>query len=461
MRMHLLSAALIAGLATTLTTPLPAESLVIHEWGTFTSFQDENGRAIGGINIDDEPVPAFVHDAAPNSLRQLSDRFADPLQKGWPAADQRVTMRLETPVLYVHPADSTALKLAVRVEFRGGWLTQYFPDAIATIPGHRDPLGHHVFAPLGADSVGSLHWPRVEIGGRQVAPPDTTAPVWLAPRQVQAAPLTVGNEGERFLFYRGIGHLDAPVRVMRDSAGTMTIHAQPEANTIQAYWLVDIRADGQLAYRQIDRGGSQGPYAAGMDHFDDDAYGPQPRAALRAHLHAAVVAEGRIFADEADALLNTWDASYFRSPGLRVFFLAPRSWTERVLTLTISQPAQIERAMIGRIELISPKQRAQLAIISAGPTSQPKWWRDFLSRRVYEITAEGKTVFRPQGQELLRQASSEPGAFTRLGLAVPADYQAYLALGRFREALIARTLADHPTPGLVAFAKTYGLRKAR
>jgi hypothetical protein len=39
-----------------------AESeLLIHEWGTFTSLQDENGNAIGGINTDDEPVPHFVH----------------------------------------------------------------------------------------------------------------------------------------------------------------------------------------------------------------------------------------------------------------------------------------------------------------------------------------------------------------------------------------------------------------
>src|SRR5438445_12533848 len=36
--------------------------LIVHEWGTFTSLQDESGRAIGGINSDDEPVPKFVHD---------------------------------------------------------------------------------------------------------------------------------------------------------------------------------------------------------------------------------------------------------------------------------------------------------------------------------------------------------------------------------------------------------------
>src|SRR5437870_1291138 len=40
----------------------PSDPLVVHEWGTFTSLQDENGRSIGGLNVDDEPLPKFVHD---------------------------------------------------------------------------------------------------------------------------------------------------------------------------------------------------------------------------------------------------------------------------------------------------------------------------------------------------------------------------------------------------------------
>src|SRR5204863_2540425 len=40
--------------------PTP-EPLIVHEWGTFTSLQNEASQAIGGINTDDEPVPRFVH----------------------------------------------------------------------------------------------------------------------------------------------------------------------------------------------------------------------------------------------------------------------------------------------------------------------------------------------------------------------------------------------------------------
>jgi len=40
-------------------------------------------------------------------------------------------------------------------------------------------------------------------------------------------------------------------------------------------------------------------------------------------MNAGLVGEG-LNPDEADALLNTWDASYFRSHGMRLFFLVPR-----------------------------------------------------------------------------------------------------------------------------------------
>src|SRR5437773_3958359 len=37
---------------------------LFRSWGTFTALQDEEGRAVAGINVDDEPVPGFVHDVA-------------------------------------------------------------------------------------------------------------------------------------------------------------------------------------------------------------------------------------------------------------------------------------------------------------------------------------------------------------------------------------------------------------
>ncbi|MGH7176564.1 MAG: hypothetical protein ACREJC_04205, partial [Tepidisphaeraceae bacterium] len=97
-----------------------ADELVVHEWGTFTSLQDESGRAIGGINNDVEPLPNFVHD-----LLKADPRFS----KGVPPLHPDVTMRLETPVIYFHPPPdaTTSTSLDVQVEFRAGLLTPFYP----------------------------------------------------------------------------------------------------------------------------------------------------------------------------------------------------------------------------------------------------------------------------------------------------------------------------------------------
>src|SRR6185503_9959314 len=110
---------------------------VIHEWGTFTSLQNEAGDAIGGINTDDEPVPPFVHRLAYQFLLEPME-IPPSFCHGVPRCHPDVTMRLETPVIYFHPpAAQTFSNVNVRVKFRGGWLTEYYPFAEPFAPGLR------------------------------------------------------------------------------------------------------------------------------------------------------------------------------------------------------------------------------------------------------------------------------------------------------------------------------------
>jgi hypothetical protein len=83
-------------------------------------------------------------------------------------------------------------------------------------------------------------------------------------------------------------------------------------------------------------------------------------------MHRVLVEEG-LFADEAEALLSTWELSYFKGPGLRLFFMAPRAWTDAVLPLEISLPAEVKRVMVGRIELVTPEQRSLLDRLAGLP----------------------------------------------------------------------------------------------
>src|SRR5512135_2442946 len=78
-----------------------AQPLVVHEWGTFTSLQDEAGRTLGGINTDDEPVPPFCHDLDSLLIACLG-QLPPVAYQGVASCHPDVTMRLETPVLYFH-----------------------------------------------------------------------------------------------------------------------------------------------------------------------------------------------------------------------------------------------------------------------------------------------------------------------------------------------------------------------
>ena len=153
-------------------------------------------------------------------------------------------------------------------------------------------------------------------------------------------------------------------------------------------------------------------------------------------------------ADEAQGLLNTWEISYFKSPGLRVFFLVPRAWTEYYLPLETSLPANINRVMVGRIELITPEQRKALTKISE--TSASKIQSDAQAMATEFFSKPNRTA------EEWQQLASGAKPLSSV-VSVPATYQAYLDLGRFRSALILDAVKNHPTTGITNFAAVYGI----
>jgi len=135
--------------------------------------------------------------------------------------------------------------------------------------------------------------------------------------------------------------------------------------------------------------------------FPASAYGPVKK--LREEMRAALIEDG-LFEDEAEALLTTWELSYFKSGGMRLFFLVPRAWTDHYLPLHLSVPAKISRTMVGRLEILTPQQR----------------------------------------QWMTRLAESEDPA---------EQLKAYQSLGRFKETLLARQWLYRTTPQLQRFIK--------
>jgi hypothetical protein len=124
--------------------------------------------------------------------------------------------------------------------------------------------------------------------------------------------------------------------------------------TIPGIWLADVRADGVIAFRaqpavtlQKENAGKE---LAKIKRFSSGDYTATGAAQLRGELKRALIGQG-LYADEAEAMLNTWKASYFQKPGLRVFYIVPRQWTDYFLPLEFSVPARVTRVIIGRIDL--------------------------------------------------------------------------------------------------------------
>lgn len=417
------------------------DKLIVHEWGTFTELQDEQGINLGGINVDDEPVPKFVHGFGPAVLDPaLGPRRSKRIVRRHP----QVAVRLETPVIYFYPPRNAKLplKMDVQVDFHGGWFSEFYPRATFQAPG----LDKFHLSP---NATGQVVWKDLLVGTDGKVP-DTKDPVWLTPRKTDGVTVTTADgESERYLFYRGVGNFNGPLRVTtnRMTQELTLFDEQPEANPdaeirFAAAWLVSVRKDKGLAFRSLGTLTQQPPEVPMLrvsSKFADEEHSPGNLELLHQEMHAALVDDG-LFPKEATAMLDTWRHAYFESSGLRVFYLLPHEWTDARMPLTLSQDADVSRVMVGRIELISREQRDLIEQIRRNPHADRTW-----------LATIPKSDAR---QKFLRGQSD----FGDLGVEIPEHYQRYLDLGRFRNAMLRQEQQLRPTPELNHFMNVYRLQ---
>lgn len=441
-----------------------ADKLVVHEWGTFTVLQDERGVALPGVNINEETLPAFVHRLS-GRLSPDSHDLAPLLHvgthagfqsKGLPRSCPAAHMRMETPILYFYPPTYAALPLTidVRVDFYRGWISEWYPDAKCVAPGFEKRQ-----RPMRIDPGrnGSITWNGLKIGSKKL-PPKTSSKVWLAPRIPRPASVETPNgQVERYLFYRGIADLRAPLRVTREARGEMLCVKANQRDVptrapfrYAALWLADIRGDGKVAFRVVPgftaKANSDRVHARIKGRFAAVDYTSVGRRNMRRSM-AKALGEAGLFEAEAKAMLDTWEFSYFKSPGLRLFFVLPREWIDAVLPLRISRRASTARVMIGRIELITVEQRAMVrALANLEAASSPAWFYQAI-QKLPPAQRNAARMALVSGKQTLAQ----------LGIEAPADYALYLKLGRFRDALVLDENRRRSTPTLAAFVNNYHL----
>lgn len=338
-----------------------AADLLIHEWGTITTRHYNNGWAAQYMNRIDasELLPEFVHKMPLPEVKRFGKGVG--MEIGHPD----VTMRLETPVLYFYPGKNFKrnTKIDIEVFFQGGLLNEYYPNAKSWYQGlPKDAQGNPM---LTAESKGYLAWRGLQLDDTANVP-QTQMPVWLAPREVAATPVkTTVGEAEKYLFYRGVANLPAlfqtrhktnkkALQILKPVKPILAAGTQP---AIPAAWLLHVKQDGSAAFVEIGRFNPQQLQQPKQVMISDTAdYSKANLQVFRQTMHAALMQDG-LFADEAMAMLNTWDQAYFRQSGARVLYIVPKQWIEAYLPLTVNVEHTLVRTLVGRIDLQGfPKQ---------------------------------------------------------------------------------------------------------
>jgi hypothetical protein len=325
-----------------------SDPLTVHEWGTFTSMIGSTGAQLEGLHHEEERLPDFVHSRSPG----------DPLNmKGLERMPSGVTQKLETPVLYFYA--QKAQKVSVHVDFPQGIVSQWYPDATGFSPA------------VGAfESVagGRIDWQAQLNPGTYDFPPGND--LWAPSRKVASMPLTIGQEKEQFIFYRGLGAFDVPFHVSAQN-GNLTI-ANDSGDSIQSIFLLQVNDKGGAV---IELGGlAQGQTMSNVAP-PQNLIGVEDYVADASTRVAAALVKSGLYADEAQAMVDTWSKSYFRSFGLRVLYVVPRAWTDRLLPIAITPaPATLVRTLVGRVELLTPTDEDLLtqSVQSAMSANQPQ-----------------------------------------------------------------------------------------
>src|SRR5258708_1535570 len=180
--------------------------LTVHEWGTFTSVAGEDGSAIDwdALGCKDD-LPGFVNDFGYRGFK-------------WRLTG---TVRMETPVMYFY--SSRELDAHVKVAFPHGLITEWYPKAEYEVYQRSgvDGAVRRLAANLnGIDTslrslTGAIEWRNIKVR------PDTSPALpiesgmsrYYAARATDANPITVGDQHEKFLFYRGVGRFPVPLSV--------------------------------------------------------------------------------------------------------------------------------------------------------------------------------------------------------------------------------------------------------
>jgi hypothetical protein len=365
---------------------LQPSPLTVHEWGTFTSVAGKDGSAIewDALGCKDD-LPGFVNDFGYRGLK-------------WRVGG---TVRMETPVIYFYsPRDVVA---DVQIMFPQGLITEWYPQARNDVYQTAGPTGARRRLQknlLGIDGslksvTGAIEWSHIDVHPNTAPdlPIESGPSHYYAARGTDSAPITVGGQHEKFLFYRGVGRFPVPLAARLTEHGTVLVENRGH-DAVPSVILFENRG-GRLGYRNA---GAIADTATLERPTLDDAF-PQ----LRYDLENALVEQG-LFLKEAQAMVETWRDSWFEE-GARLIYIMPSRTVDAILPLRVEPvPSQIARVFVGRIELVTSETTHTVeAALASDDWSTIDRYRRFLGPILQRV--EPRSLERAQQAEQLIRRS--------------------------------------------------------
>lgn len=318
-------------------------TLVVHEWGTFTSFSGSDGNLVR-FEPNNDDLPPFVY-------RQEGDGQS---KRGRLSADGTISM--ETPVLYFYTGRE--MNVSVRVDFPLGWITEWYPFAAqAPMVNEQKPRAPGQ----------TIRWNvKLQPGAPESFPTEKSGRSYYQARNTAAAPIQteakvadlswllrggVVLQHEKFLFYRGVGAFPTPVAVTALGKGKVQIK-NTTARSLDGLMLISVH-DGKVAFKALNNLSAGSEINASLTELDGN------KAQIAEVMIKELTAAG-LYDKEAQAMVKTWDSAWFSEEGDRLLYLVPRGRTDELLPLKVEpKPTEVVRVMVGRHDFLTPEQEAQ------------------------------------------------------------------------------------------------------
>jgi hypothetical protein len=327
---------------------------VVHEWGTFLSVQGSDGVTLGGMVDSDEVLPAFVEHLGPQSYHRAM-----------------MFIKMETPVTYFYTDRPQTVQ--VKVDMPKGLLTHWYPFVKNYGPNPSN---------LAATPEKSfLDWHNVHllpsITADKFVPPVSANSTWRFARETDSAFVRVAtfaskganggvekkDQYEKFLFYRGLGNFPLPLTVKsaaRSIDGLTLQLTNHSSQSLQGVFAVQVE-NQMIRFGAVDDIAGHGSHTCALPRTLGKAMPVAEGVPAVKQAVARALIEAGLFEKEAHAMVNTWEKSYFRTDGLRLLYLLPRTEVDGAIPIKIvPTPAQLVRVMVGRVEVLTPEREQQI-----------------------------------------------------------------------------------------------------